>query len=241
VGIYIHTCGCWRAGYSSAEVLGRNPRFMQGPESSPAAIAELGDAVRAGRPTVVELINHRRNGSKFWNQARSPFPAAICRPVLACWRQGRMHARVMICFFGRRGIWAGVPTCLHTSRRLCWCDCSAPKYGLACLLYAPAAMCAQVSLTPIRDGAGFVTNFVAVLADVTERKASEAAFQLRDHALSNLNEVRCLFWRTLMRMHACMHISPAARPRAVQPERGALPVLARARMHECMHEHPYLA
>ena len=48
----------------------------------------------------------------------------------------------------------------------------------------------QVSLTPIKDGCGFVTNFVAVLSDVTERKASEAAFQLRDHALSNLNEVR---------------------------------------------------
>ena len=47
----------------------------------------------------------------------------------------------------------------------------------------------QVSLTPIKDGTGFVTNFVAVLSDVTERKASKAAFQLRDHALSNLNEV----------------------------------------------------
>ena len=47
-----------------------------------------------------------------------------------------------------------------------------------------------MSLTPIKDGTGFVTNFVAVLSDVTERKASEAAFQLRDHALSNLNEVR---------------------------------------------------
>ena len=48
----------------------------------------------------------------------------------------------------------------------------------------------QVSLTPIKDRLGFVTHFVAVLSDVTERKASEAAFQLRDHALSNLNEAR---------------------------------------------------
>ena len=48
----------------------------------------------------------------------------------------------------------------------------------------------QVSLTPIKDRLGFVTHFVAVLSDITERKASEAAFQLRDHALSNLNEVR---------------------------------------------------
>ena len=45
-------------------------------------------------------------------------------------------------------------------------------------------------MTPIADKAGRVANFVAVQQDVTERKASEAAFQLRDHALSNLSEVR---------------------------------------------------
>lgn len=50
-------------------------------------------------------------------------------------------------------------------------------------------MAVQISMTPIKDSSGFVTNFVAVLQDVTERKASEAAFKLRDHALSNLNEV----------------------------------------------------
>lgn len=51
--------------------------------------------------------------------------------------------------------------------------------------------CVQVSLTPIKDAGGFITNYVAVLQDVTERKSSEAAFKLRDHALSNLSEV-CL-------------------------------------------------
>ncbi len=50
-------------------------------------------------------------------------------------------------------------------------------------------MCFQVSLTPIKDAGGFITNYVAVLQDVTERKSSEAAFKLRDHALSNLSEV----------------------------------------------------
>ena len=47
----------------------------------------------------------------------------------------------------------------------------------------------QVSLTPIKDAGGFITNYVAVLQDVTERKSSEAAFKLRDHALSTLSEV----------------------------------------------------
>ena len=51
----------------------------------------------------------------------------------------------------------------------------------------------QVSLTPIKDAGGFITNYVAVLQDVTERKSSEAAFKLRDHALSNLSEASALF------------------------------------------------
>ena len=99
----------WHAGYSTAEVLGRNPRFMQGPESSPVAIAELGDAVRAGRPTVVELINHRRNGSKFWNQARAPlvaswwpalFAHAACHS--ACRRLQHVAGMPLLCRDGAR-------------------------------------------------------------------------------------------------------------------------------------------
>ena len=65
-----HTWAPCCAGYTMAEVIGRNARFMQGPDSDPAAVAELRDAVQCGRPTVVELVNHRKNGSKFWNQAR---------------------------------------------------------------------------------------------------------------------------------------------------------------------------
>lgn len=58
-------------GYTMGEVVGRNARFMQGPDSDPEAIAELRDAVRRGRATVVELINLRKDGTRFWNQARA--------------------------------------------------------------------------------------------------------------------------------------------------------------------------
>ena len=47
-----------------------------------------------------------------------------------------------------------------------------------------------------------MANFVAVQQDVTERKASEAAFQLRDHALSNLSEVGAVS----ARMHCFRHV-----------------------------------
>jgi PAS domain S-box-containing protein len=54
-------------GYSRAEVMGRNCRFLQGEGTDPAAIAEVRRAVQEGRPCSVELINYRKDGSRFWN------------------------------------------------------------------------------------------------------------------------------------------------------------------------------
>ncbi|WP_076441078.1 PAS domain-containing protein [Bosea sp. TND4EK4] len=55
-------------GYSRAEVLGRNCRFLQGPETDPADIARLRDAIRRRAQIEMEIINHRKDGSKFWNR-----------------------------------------------------------------------------------------------------------------------------------------------------------------------------
>ena len=61
-------CGA-RAGFSKNEVIGRNCRFMQGPDTDPSALDDLRSAIAAQQPIVVELINYRKDGSKFWNQA----------------------------------------------------------------------------------------------------------------------------------------------------------------------------
>ena len=42
-------------------------RFLQGPDTDPAAVAELRAAVEAGSPCTVRLLNYRRDGSTFWN------------------------------------------------------------------------------------------------------------------------------------------------------------------------------
>lgn len=55
-------------GYPVGEVLGRNCRFLQGPDTDPAAVAEIRAAVAEQRECVVEVLNYRRNGSKFWNR-----------------------------------------------------------------------------------------------------------------------------------------------------------------------------
>jgi PAS domain S-box-containing protein len=55
-------------GYSQAEAIGRNCRFLQGTDTDPAAVAEIGAAIRERRSTSVTVLNYRRDGSTFWNQ-----------------------------------------------------------------------------------------------------------------------------------------------------------------------------
>lgn len=55
-------------GYSVAEVLGRNCRFLQGPGSDPAAVAQIRAAVAGQRECIVEILNYRRDGTTFWNR-----------------------------------------------------------------------------------------------------------------------------------------------------------------------------
>ena len=54
-------------GYGPDEVLGRNCRFLQGKDTAPDTVARLREAVRAGRPCLVEVLNYRKDGTPFWN------------------------------------------------------------------------------------------------------------------------------------------------------------------------------
>jgi PAS domain S-box-containing protein len=54
-------------GYGRFEVLGRNCRFLQGPDTDPASVAELGKAVREGREACVRILNYKKGGAPFWN------------------------------------------------------------------------------------------------------------------------------------------------------------------------------
>lgn len=54
-------------GYSRAEALGRNCRFLQGAGTDPAALAQLRAALAEGRDCQVELLNYRKDGAPFWN------------------------------------------------------------------------------------------------------------------------------------------------------------------------------
>jgi sigma-B regulation protein RsbU (phosphoserine phosphatase) len=55
-------------GYLVADVLGRNCRFLQGPETDAAAVAEIRAALSEHRECLVEILNYRRDGTTFWNR-----------------------------------------------------------------------------------------------------------------------------------------------------------------------------
>jgi PAS domain S-box-containing protein len=55
------------AGYSGDEIIGRNCRFLQGPDTDREAVSRIRAAVEAEASLNVELLNYRKDGSRFWN------------------------------------------------------------------------------------------------------------------------------------------------------------------------------
>lgn len=54
-------------GYDRSEILGRNCRFLQGPDTDGAAVRAIRDAIEAETDIDVELLNYRKDGTSFWN------------------------------------------------------------------------------------------------------------------------------------------------------------------------------
>jgi PAS domain S-box-containing protein len=54
-------------GYNDDEILGRNCRFLAGPATEPWLSHKIQDGVRQHTPTLVEIINYKKNGTPFRN------------------------------------------------------------------------------------------------------------------------------------------------------------------------------
>ena len=54
-------------GYAREEVIGRNCRFLTGPDSEPDRKEALRQGIHAQRPVMVEITNYRKNGERFRN------------------------------------------------------------------------------------------------------------------------------------------------------------------------------
>jgi PAS domain S-box-containing protein len=58
---------CELTGYGREEIVGRNCRFLAGPDTEPEARETLRHAIAKGRPALVMLTNYRKDGSVFLN------------------------------------------------------------------------------------------------------------------------------------------------------------------------------
>lgn len=55
-------------GYGMAELHGRNPRLLQGPDTEREAVATLHAGLRGWEPVTAALWNYRRDGTRFRNR-----------------------------------------------------------------------------------------------------------------------------------------------------------------------------
>lgn len=54
-------------GYEEEDIIGRNCRFLQGPDTDPATVAKIRDAIVKEDVVIVEILNYRKDGTPFWN------------------------------------------------------------------------------------------------------------------------------------------------------------------------------
>lgn len=66
--IYVNPAFEHVTGYSEADVLGKNCRFLQQGKGDPVAVAEIRDGLKARRDVHVVLRNFRKDGSLLWNE-----------------------------------------------------------------------------------------------------------------------------------------------------------------------------
>mmetsp|Transcript_1637 Transcript_1637/g.2697 ORF Transcript_1637/g.2697 Transcript_1637/m.2697 type:complete len:294 (+) Transcript_1637:119-1000(+) len=66
--VYASDGFCRMSGYKRSDVLGRNCRFLQGPDTDQAAVDVIRKGIMEGRDISVCLLNYRADGSPFWNQ-----------------------------------------------------------------------------------------------------------------------------------------------------------------------------
>ncbi|MGJ7458683.1 EAL domain-containing protein [Halomonas sp. RA08-2] len=65
--IYVNPAFQRMTGYAKEEVLGRNCRFLQGPETAPSAVECIRQQLSRGEDVHVTLLNYRKDGTPFWN------------------------------------------------------------------------------------------------------------------------------------------------------------------------------
>ncbi len=71
--VYVNEAFCRNTGYNADEVLGKNPRFLQGPKTDQEKLKILSEKIKEGEPSEITVVNYTKGGEEFWvNFAVSP-------------------------------------------------------------------------------------------------------------------------------------------------------------------------
>ena len=64
----VNAAFCRITGYTEAQVLGRNCRFLQGADTDTSVVAQMREAIAGRTEFHGEVLNYRENGEPFWNE-----------------------------------------------------------------------------------------------------------------------------------------------------------------------------
>lgn len=64
--VYANNAFLEQTGYDLDEVIGKSPRFLQGPKTDRKALNKLKQAMQRWEPYQMETINYKKNGEEFW-------------------------------------------------------------------------------------------------------------------------------------------------------------------------------
>ena len=68
--VYVSKEFCQHTGYKVNESLGKNCRFLQGPETDENDIQQIKLALKLKKRITIDILNYKKNGEKFWNRLR---------------------------------------------------------------------------------------------------------------------------------------------------------------------------
>lgn len=66
--VYVNSPFIELTGYSPEEIVGHNCRFLQGPKTDKNTVKNLRESIRNRESCYVNLLNHKKDGSIFWNR-----------------------------------------------------------------------------------------------------------------------------------------------------------------------------
>lgn len=65
---FVNTAFTTLTGYTAAEVIGKNCRFLQGADTDPIVIQQIHDSIIQTRPMTCTILNYRKDHTCFWNE-----------------------------------------------------------------------------------------------------------------------------------------------------------------------------